>query len=86
MRAIERFQKRAMKWITGYGNVLQMANLISFRFLPLPILLQLSDLIVLSEVCHDEDDVISLIDPICQSKKRMVSKIQKQNREITGKF
>ena len=86
MRLIESFQKRAMKWITGYGKALQMENLTSLRLLPLPIFWQLSDLIVLSALCHDEDDVISLIDPICQCKKWIISKIQNRTGKLGENF
>ena len=36
MRLIECFQKRALKWITGYMNASYFENMVSQRLLPLP--------------------------------------------------
>ena len=54
IRLMECFQKRALKWITGYRNASYFGNMVSLRLHPLPMILQLNDLLLLSKLYHDE--------------------------------
>ena len=54
MRLMECFQKRALKWITGYRKASYFENKVSLRLLPLPIFLQPNDLLLFSKLYHDK--------------------------------
>ena len=62
MRLMECFQKSALKWITGYRNASFFENMVSLRLLPLPMFLQLNDLLLLSKLYHDKENALPLIE------------------------
>ena len=62
MRLMECFQRLALKWITGYRNASYFKNMVSLRLLPLPMFLQLNDLLLLSKLYHDKENPLPLIE------------------------
>ena len=84
MRLIECFQKGALKWITGYRNASYFENMVSLRLLPLPMFLQLNDLLLLSKLYHDKENVLPLIETYehhCGRVKSRLFKIPKLRTE-----
>ena len=60
LQSLERFQTKVARWITGikgscYGNQLRLLNI-----LPLPMLIQMSDILFLAKVTTEDDEIISL--------------------------
>ena len=90
MRLMECFQKRALKWITGYRNASSFENMVPLRLHPLPMFLQLNDLLLLfSKLYHDKENALPLIETYEHQYGRVKSrlfKISKQNREIQREF
>ena len=62
MRLKESSHKRVLKWITGYGNASYLESMMLRRLVPLPMFLQLNDLLLLSKLYHDKDDVLPLME------------------------
>ena len=90
MRLMECFQKRALKWITGYRNASYFENMVSLRLLPLPMFLQLSDLLLLSKLYHDKANALPLIENYEHQYGRVKSRLFKipklRNSERTFTF
>ena len=57
MRLMENFQKRVLKWMKDYGNASYLENVILLRLLPLPMFLQLNELLLLSKLCHENGNL-----------------------------
>ena len=86
MRLMECLQKRALKWITGYRNASYFENMVSLRLIPLPMFLQLNDLLLLSKLYHDKENALPLIETYEHQYGRVKSRLFKipklRNREI----
>ena len=61
MRLMECFQRRSLKWITGYWNASYFENMVSLRLFPLPMFLQLNDLLLLSKLYQDKENALPLM-------------------------
>ena len=77
MRLIECFQKRALKWITGYRNASYFDNMVFLRLLPLPMFLQLNDLLLLSKLYNDKENALPLIETYEHQYGRVKSRLFK---------
>ena len=86
MRLMECFQKRALKWIRGYRNVSYFENMVSLRLLPLPMFLQLNDLLRLSKLYHDKENALPLIETYEYQYGRVKSRLFKLPKLRTEKF
>ena len=83
---MECFQKRALKWITGYRNASCFENMVSLRLLPLPMFLQLKDLLLLSNLYHDRENSLPLIETYDHQYGRVKSRLFKIPKLRTEKF
>ena len=81
MILMECFQKRALKWITGYRNASYFENMVSLRLLPLPMFLQLNDLLLLSKLYHDKENALPLIETYEHQYGRVKSRLFKLRTE-----
>ena len=86
MRLMECFQKRALKWITGYRNASYFENMVSLRLLPLPMVLQLNGLLLLSKLYHDKEKALPLIETYEHQYGRVKSRLFKLPKLRTEKF
>ena len=86
MRLVECFQKRALKWITGYRNASYFENMVSLRLLPLPMFLQLNDFLLLSKLYHDKENALPLIETYELQYGRVKSRLFKIPKLRTEKF
>ena len=83
LQSLERFQKEVARWITGikgscYGNQLRLLNI-----LPLPMLIQMSDILFLANVMTEYDEIISL--PERQDPQRRITEVFKPFKTRTEK-
>ena len=83
---MECFQKRALKWITGYRNASYFEKMVSLRLLPLPIFLHLNDLLLLSKLCHDKENALPLIETYEHQYGRVKSGLFKIPKLRSEKF
>ena len=83
---MECLQKRALKWITGYRNASYFENMVSLRLLPLPMFLQLNDLLLLSKLYHDKENALPLIETYEHQYVRVKSRLFKIPKLRTEKF
>ena len=65
---LEQFQRKVVKWICGDSTRSYVEKLRLLNLLPLPIFLQLNDLLFLSKICQDEDNELKSILPHNLSK------------------
>ena len=86
MRLMECFQKRALKWITGYRNASYFKNMVFLRLLPIPMFLQLNDLLLLSRLYHDKENILSLIQTYEHQYGRVKSRLFKIPKPRTENF
>ena len=86
MRLMECFQKRALKWITGYRNPSYFENMVSLRLLSLPMFLQVNDLLLLSKLYHDKEKALPLIETYEHQYGRVKSRLFKLPKLRTEKF
>ena len=86
MRLMERFQKRALTWITGYRNASYFENMVSLRLLPLSMSLQLNDLLLLSKLYHDKENALPLIETYENQYGRVKNRLLKIPKLRTEKF
>ena len=88
MRPMECFQKqkRALKWITGHRIASYFENMLSLRLLPLPMFLQLNDLLLLSKLYHDKENALPLIETYEHQYGRVKSRLFKIPKLRTEKF
>ena len=82
------FQKKAMKWITGNKGVIYISQLRLLNFLPLPMFLQVNDLLLLAKVMHESLHCIELHDLArANGRTREVFRFQKTRTEkVRNKF
>ena len=86
MRLMECFQKRALKWITGYRNASYFENMVTLRLLPLPMFLRLNDILLLSKLYHDKEKALPLIETYEHQYGRVKSRLFKLPKLRTEKF
>ena len=65
---LEQFQRKVVKWICGDSTRSYVEKLRLLNLLPLPIFLQLNDLLFLTKICPDEDNELKSILPHNLSK------------------
>ena len=81
LQNLERFQKKAVKWITGNKGVNYSSPLRLLNILPLPMFLQLNDLL-LAKVMHESSHCIELPDlTSANGRKKEVFRIEKTRTE-----
>ena len=86
LRLMECFQKHALKWITGNRNTSYFENMVSLRSFPLPMFLQLNDLLLLSKLYHDKENALPLIETNEHQNGRVKSRLFKIPKLRTEKF
>ena len=86
MRLMECFQRRALKWLTGYRNASYFEKMVSLRLPPLPMFLQLNDLLLLSKLYHDKENALPLIETYEHQYGRVKSRLIKLPKLKTEKF
>ena len=86
MRLMKCFQKRSLKWITGYRNASYFEKMVFLRLLPLPMFLQLKDLLLLSKLYHDKENALPLIKTYEHQYGRVKSRLFKIPKLRTEKF
>ena len=79
-------QIRALKWITGYRNASYFENMVSLRLLPLPMFLQINDLLLLSKLYHDKENALPLIETYEHQYGRVKSRLFKIPKLRTEKI
>ena len=82
LQNLERFQKKAMKWITGNKGVNYISQLRLLNILPLLMLLQVNDLLLLAKVMHESLHCIELPDlTSANGRTKEVFRLQKTRTE-----
>ena len=79
---LERFQKKALKWITGNDSD-YTEQLRYFHILPLALFLQLNDLLMMAKFMHEENDHFKLAAQI--ENPRLTKEIFNLNKTRTEK-
>ena len=84
LKNLERFQKKAVKWITGTKGVNYISQLWLLNILPLLMLLQVNNLLLLAKVMHESLHCIELSDlTSANGRTKEVFRLQKTRMEKT---
>ena len=82
LQNLEHFQKKAVKWITGNKGVTYISQLRLLNILPLPMFLQVSDLLLLAKVMHESSHCIEPPDlTSANGRTKEVFRLQKTRTE-----
>ena len=82
LQNLERFQKKAVKWIRGNKGVDYISQLRRLNILPLPMFLQVNDLLLLAKVMNESSHCIELPDlTSANGRTKEVFRLQKTRTE-----
>ena len=82
LQNVKRFQKKAVKWITGNKGMKYISQLWLLNILPLPMFLQVNDLLLLAKIMHESSHSIELVDlTSAKGREKEVYWLQKTRTE-----
>ena len=82
LQNLERFQKKAVKWISGNKRVNYISQLRLLNILPLPMFLQVNDLLLHAKVMNESSHCIELPDlKSAYGRRKEVFRLQKTRTE-----
>ena len=81
LQIFERFQKKAVKWIRGNKGMNYISQLWLFNILPLPMFLQVNNLLLLAKFMHESSHCFELPDLTSANRRtKEVFRLQKKNK------
>ena len=83
IQILEKFQKKVFKWITGNKDREYKSRLLLLNILPLPMFIQLNNLLLVSKALNEENSGIEL--PEVQTKETRNNEIFKMTKTRTEK-